>query len=160
MLITLMLYTQTIELRENSTIKIYVPFCSGCDRRAPAPRALLRPHLQRHLALHLEHMRGVRVIPVPILPILQLGSKGVGIAGPGGLAHHSTGVLAGAGGAVSRHGVGAAVALTRSKLSERATKDSTLTHTKTGAIKRRFRVKHKTRTEKALPLSTTESKAD
>ena len=30
------------------------------------------PDIQRNLPLHPEHLRGLRVLPVPLLPILQL----------------------------------------------------------------------------------------
>lgn len=55
---------------------------SGRHRRAVAAGTLLRADLQRYLTLHPQYLRGLRIIPVSLLPLLQLGSVADGVVDP------------------------------------------------------------------------------
>ena len=46
------------------------PNAAGRHHRAPQAGALLRDDLQRDVVVHAERVRGVRVLPVPLLPLL------------------------------------------------------------------------------------------
>ena len=57
------------------------PHATSCPHRAAPTREVLREDLQRHLPLHPQHLRGVRLLPVSLLPLL-LGRAGPGSPGP------------------------------------------------------------------------------